>query len=310
MLFHCVNTGHQPTDIISSRVNDKICDCCDGADEWGTDVHCPNTCIELGREAQEEKRRMQELHQQGHQKRLEYSSQGKQKADQSRASLSEKEAELEGAKKEVEELEAAKQVAEEPENAAKEEHKQRWGEERAAREETQRRADAQFGFDKLDTNSDGFVSVDELRTRYELDDDNDGDNDGDISEEEALGYLNSRTSADFETFYKEDWGTISDRCQFERPAPPPPSIQPPYAPPEDQGADEGNEDNDEEDENYNSEDEEDEEDDDSAGDGMPEYDAATKELIAAADTARKCPPRGRRSPVQPGARDQRPEEVL
>lgn len=34
--------------IPSSRVNDNICDCCDGSDEWLTrnrsSVKCPNTC--------------------------------------------------------------------------------------------------------------------------------------------------------------------------------------------------------------------------------------------------------------------------
>lgn len=34
--------------IPSSRVNDGICDCCDGSDEWlerfGKKTDCPNTC--------------------------------------------------------------------------------------------------------------------------------------------------------------------------------------------------------------------------------------------------------------------------
>ena len=32
--------------IFSSRVNDMICDCCDGSDEWAGYVTCPNTCKE------------------------------------------------------------------------------------------------------------------------------------------------------------------------------------------------------------------------------------------------------------------------
>lgn len=284
MLFHCVNAGHKPEDIFSSRVNDKICDCCDGSDEWGTDADCPNTCVEMGREALEEKRRVVELHKQGTQKRLEYSAQGKQKADESRTSLSQKEAELETVKKEVETLAAAKDAAEAPEKTAKEEQDKRWEEERAAKEDTERRANAQFGFNELDVNSDGFLTADELRTRYELDDDEDGD----ISEEEALGYLNNRASVDFDTFYSEAWETISDRCQFQRPTPPPPSIEPPYAPPpEDKEASPEEEDEDYDDEDFDEEEDDDENDDRNAAPAR-EYDEATKALIAAADEARKA----------------------
>lgn len=279
-----MNAGHRSEDIFSSRVNDKICDCCDGSDEWGTDAGCVNTCQEMGRQAMEERRRLRELHEQGYKKRLEYSAQGKQKAEESQLALTQKEAELELVKKEVEDLAAAKDAAEEPERAAKEEHQKKWEEEKEARAEVERRADAQFGFDELDTNSDGFVTVDELRTRYELDDNEDGD----ISEEEALGYLNNQQSVNFETFYSSAWEAIADRCQFKRPTPPPQAIEPPYAPPEDKGEDAGEEnDADEEDYDYDDEDEdEDEGDQGDGGDSMPEYDDATKELVAIADAAR------------------------
>ncbi|KPU79846.1 uncharacterized protein Dana_GF16904, isoform B [Drosophila ananassae] len=30
--------------VASSRVNDHVCDCCDGSDEWTTDVKCQNDC--------------------------------------------------------------------------------------------------------------------------------------------------------------------------------------------------------------------------------------------------------------------------
>ena len=232
----------------------------------------------------EERHRLRELHEQGYQKRLEYSAQGKQKTEESQSALTQKEAELEIVKKEVEELEAAKDAAEEPERAAKEEHRKKWEAEKEARAEVERRADAQFGFDELDTNSDGLVTVDELRTRYELDDNEDGD----ISEEEALGYLNSQQSVDFETFYSSAWETIADRCQFKRPTPPPQAIEPPYAPPEDKGEDLGEE-NDDDDEDYDYDDEDEDEDGDDqgdVGDSMPEYDSATKELVAIADAAR------------------------
>lgn len=287
MKFHCVNAGHQPMNIFSSRVNDKICDCCDGSDEWGTDVICPNTCLEMGKKAKEEQRRLSELHGQGYKKRLEYSVQGKQREEESRNSLNLKETELAAINEEVDTLEAAKDAAVEPEVAAKDEHKKRWEEERAAQKDTEARANAQFGFDELDTNSDGLVTVDELRMRYELDDDGDGD----ISEEEALGHLDQRQSIDFDTFYSSVWEGIADRCQFQRPTPPP-SETPPSAPPQDKGAVPDEEGDDDEDDDDDDDDDYDDEEEEGAfneeGDKMPDYDDATKELIAVADAARNA----------------------
>jgi protein kinase C substrate 80K-H len=48
--FHCANAGHKPAYIPSSHVNDGICDpeCCDGSDEYDGQIHCPNSCKELG----------------------------------------------------------------------------------------------------------------------------------------------------------------------------------------------------------------------------------------------------------------------
>ena len=35
-------------------MNDGVCDCCDGSDEWSGRVECPDTCLEVGRSAREE----------------------------------------------------------------------------------------------------------------------------------------------------------------------------------------------------------------------------------------------------------------
>ncbi len=38
--------GHVPRVLQSSRVNDGICDCCDGADEWANESGCQvRTCV-------------------------------------------------------------------------------------------------------------------------------------------------------------------------------------------------------------------------------------------------------------------------
>ena len=54
--------------MVSSRVNDGICDCCDGTDEWEINS-CENTCDEMGRAAREERERMQTIMKEGMVKR-------------------------------------------------------------------------------------------------------------------------------------------------------------------------------------------------------------------------------------------------
>lgn len=281
--FHCANVEHRPLNLLSSRVNDKICDCCDGSDEWGTDTNCPNTCEEMGRRAKEEQKRQQELHAQGFNRKQDYAAQGKHKDEESRTQLAQKEAELYIISQEVDRLTSARDAAEEPEKTAKEEHKRKWEEEKEAKKAASLREKAKYGFDQLDMNSDGFVSLDELRTRYELDDNGDGE----VSEEEALAYSDNLVSLTFEAFYPSVWDQIGDKCQFNQP---PPATE---APPQEtnQEEEEGNseeEEGDEEDEEEEEEDEEDEEHHEEPSDTeeLPEYDEATSALIATANAAR------------------------
>lgn len=42
--FYCRNNRDEPQILFSSRVNDRICDCCDGSDEYDSGVICQNTC--------------------------------------------------------------------------------------------------------------------------------------------------------------------------------------------------------------------------------------------------------------------------
>jgi len=42
--FHCKNPGFRAHPIPISRINDGVCDCCDGSDEWATPSLCANTC--------------------------------------------------------------------------------------------------------------------------------------------------------------------------------------------------------------------------------------------------------------------------
>ena len=76
------------------RVNDGVCDCCDGSDEYDSRVDCPNTCDELGRRVREEEERQRQLQLSGHVKRLDYAKQGQQKQEEQIARLSELEQEV------------------------------------------------------------------------------------------------------------------------------------------------------------------------------------------------------------------------
>ncbi|KAF9556351.1 hypothetical protein EC968_008311 [Mortierella alpina] len=77
--FHCENVGHVPSSIKTSRVNDGVCEpeCCDGTDEYDGQVHCPNVCEEVGREARKERERVQAIQEQGSRLRKEYIQHGK-----------------------------------------------------------------------------------------------------------------------------------------------------------------------------------------------------------------------------------------
>lgn len=232
----------------------------------------------MGRQAIEDEKRKKELHEQGYQLRLEYSLQGKQKTEESRSKLSEKSTELEEVKMEVETLQAAKEAAEEPEREAKDKHQEAWEKEKESREQEKRVSQAKSGFEELDTNSDGYVSVEEIQARNELDDDGDGT----VSETEALEYLDNAQQVDFGTFLDSVWNLVSDKCHFKAPE----VEEPPFLPTPPVDFDKEEEDPDD----YDYDDDEDEEDTprDSDDEKMPEYDDKTKALIAAADNAREA----------------------
>ncbi|KAI9222303.1 glucosidase II beta subunit-like-domain-containing protein [Blastocladiella britannica] len=72
--FHCTNAGHNPAYIPSGRVNDGVCEpeCCDGSDEYGGIIVCPNTCKAAGAAWRKEQRAAQRARVQGLRKKEEY----------------------------------------------------------------------------------------------------------------------------------------------------------------------------------------------------------------------------------------------
>ncbi|KDP20273.1 hypothetical protein JCGZ_06859 [Jatropha curcas] len=63
--FYCLNVGHTPTYLPSSRVNDGICDCCDGSDEYDGKVNCSNTCWKAGKVTRDKLQKKIDMYKQG-----------------------------------------------------------------------------------------------------------------------------------------------------------------------------------------------------------------------------------------------------
>ena len=276
-MFYCENKEYEPQYLLSSRVNDGICDCCDGTDEWNTDTSCPNTCVELGKRVKEEMRRLQEVEEEGFRKRSEYMAHGQQKKEEYEKDLSELESNLGVIVSEVDALRQAKEDAEEPEAKKKEEHQQRWEEEKTVREAERRKAKAQKAFSLLDSDSNGEVSIEEVIARTELDDN--GDNV--VSVEEAETYLDGNQPVDFEVFLEKSWDVMSGKFKEAAEKEEPDEGREP----EDKQEEEIEEEEGEEDDDDDDDDDENLEEEDSLE--MPPYDEETKQLIEVADEARK-----------------------
>jgi len=68
--FHCVNKGFKSTYIANSFVNDGICDCCDGSDEYNNPNLCVDTCKEKGKEELQQVLKEIHLHEEGWKEKL------------------------------------------------------------------------------------------------------------------------------------------------------------------------------------------------------------------------------------------------
>ena len=65
--FQCTNTGFEKLNqqFFHSRINDGICDCCDGSDEYLNPGKCPNRCEAYSAEREEEEKRREANRQAG-----------------------------------------------------------------------------------------------------------------------------------------------------------------------------------------------------------------------------------------------------
>jgi len=314
--FYCENKGHNPLVLPSSRVNDGICDCCDGSDEWDSDSQCQDTCMELGRAAREEALAQAKVALQGFSIKQGMIREGKLMQDERVTQVADKE----GKKRELENMKEAKRMekeeAEKPEKEALEFYRQLQEEENSKKAEAENEVkdnEAEELFNVLDTNQDGVVDVAELQVRPGLD----TNKDGAVSEDEARFFLSGNDNFDLDTFKQIGFVLVKPYLDLEgvtdAPAedeelvappteeftPPPPENPEVYDPwRKNQAAEEVVDDGSEDSDDYDEEDKEEDEDYDI--DSAPQdeaekpeekiedkYDERTRELIAAADAARK-----------------------
>ncbi|KAJ9063258.1 hypothetical protein DSO57_1001698 [Entomophthora muscae] len=63
MKFTCNNKGFKPAKILSSRVNDGVCDpeCCDGTDEYDGKIKCPDICAKVAEDSSKGEKAYREM---------------------------------------------------------------------------------------------------------------------------------------------------------------------------------------------------------------------------------------------------------
>lgn len=112
--FYCSNKFHKPGHVISSRVNDGVCDpeCCDGTDEYNGKIVCPNICKEVKEKEHRLRKQAFDAQQTGYALKKEYSSKGRQLKLDRQKEVVKLESELKQAKIKAVTLKAALELAE------------------------------------------------------------------------------------------------------------------------------------------------------------------------------------------------------
>ncbi|KAL5256381.1 hypothetical protein ACHWQZ_G011566 [Mnemiopsis leidyi] len=161
--FFCINKQFKGQYISSSRVDDGICDCCDGSDE--VSGHCVNNCKELGAHIAEEAKKIRREQAIGFQTRLGYVADGKAAKARRDQDIAVFAAEHEKLKQELDERKAYKEQVEGPAKEAKEAAKveqEKIEAEKKAAEKEKTKAAAELELGRIDKDTDGVISPDEL----------------------------------------------------------------------------------------------------------------------------------------------------
>lgn len=156
-------------------------DCCDGSDEYNSSAKCVDICKELGREAYEAARKMEEMVNQGAKIREEMIKKAKEQIEETTQKLAESREELIQIESNKNEKEAMKKDAESREKAALDKYRSEQEAKRQAQEEEEmikaqeaEKQNAVSAFRELDVNSDGILSYTELQGFSKFDQNGDG----------------------------------------------------------------------------------------------------------------------------------------
>ncbi|XP_051161876.1 glucosidase 2 subunit beta [Leptopilina boulardi] len=212
--FYCQNLSYKPKYIPSGRVNDGVCDCCDASDEYESN-ECVNNCYDLGHKAKLEADEAQKVAREGNDIRNEMIAKGKQIKNELQQKLSKLRTDHDEAELIKKEKEGLKKDAEEKEKIALDKYKppepeQIETENDHVREE--RLNEAEDYFRLLDSDASGTVTIVELQTRITFD----KDRNGEVSEEEALYFLNNQPEITMQEFIDSAWANIKPFIMLEK----------------------------------------------------------------------------------------------
>ena len=202
-------------------VNDGICDCCDGSDEWAlqSNSKCVNNCNVLGELSREEFRKQQEILRQGNEIRESYITEANEKKQKIDKQLSQLKQELSGLEKEKDEKHALKEESDQLEREALDKHnakldelKQVFEENEAKKAKEEEERIAMSAFKELDINEDGQLHFTEIIKFGKFDQNADGL----VSEEEAKVFLNNKDAMALDEFLSIGWTLIRPYYLMEK----------------------------------------------------------------------------------------------
>lgn len=196
-------------------MGDGVCDCCDASDEYNSSANCVDNCRELGREARLAKKRADQLLKDGSKIREEMIAKGKQEKADGQTKLLKLRSDLAEADTLKTEKELLKKTAEEKEAAALEKYKPPEPEPQQPGDETdedEKTAEAEDYFRMLDSDESGTLTVNELQVRQTFD----RNRDGQVSEEEALFFMNNLNEITMKEFVDEAWRNVKPFVMLEK----------------------------------------------------------------------------------------------
>merc|ERR1719354_1189837 len=170
--FFCPNSGFKPKTILSSRVNDGICDCCDGSDEWKNPSLCLNTCADLYRVHQKEREASVRLLNHGKALREQFSKAGEATKKSREKQLQEAEEKLITILEKEVETQREKEAIETKEQELKSKHEKAELELKETLEKENDNKASIKAFENIDADRNGFVTLKELASsnnKFELD---------------------------------------------------------------------------------------------------------------------------------------------